>query len=260
MNSPARDLKDKAYHDEIAETYDRTIVAPRKVTNDTVYRGIARHVFPRLHSSPSLGEAMLDLGCGTGHLTLRFGAAFKKVIAVDHSEGMLNHARSNATKAGIAHAEFICSDGSCFIEGCADNSFSLVGCVGFLHHLELASIRKILEETYRVLSPGGYAIFQEPIKLRDPHVPNPISKWNASSVVTKMTYTQSLPHPDEEPIDLDTFLSWTEQTGFKSDWINHNWEIFPQKLPPTLKDRLAIRLLNIIYGRSGNVCTLLLRK
>lgn len=38
---------------------------------------------------------MLDLGCGTGHMVMRFGHLFEKVVAVDHSAEMLGLVKKN---------------------------------------------------------------------------------------------------------------------------------------------------------------------
>ena len=62
-------LKDINYHDDIAVGYDNTVVEPRIVTNNTIYSKLTRFI-PR-------GKQMLDLGCGTGHLTGRLGACLR---------------------------------------------------------------------------------------------------------------------------------------------------------------------------------------
>ncbi|HVS36404.1 MAG TPA: methyltransferase domain-containing protein [Gemmataceae bacterium] len=43
---------------------------------------------------PKPGERILDLGCGTGHLTARIAAAGAIVVGLDHSAEMLEQARS----------------------------------------------------------------------------------------------------------------------------------------------------------------------
>jgi trans-aconitate methyltransferase len=60
-----------------------------------------RHAFVWQHGSslvellaPQTGERILDLGCGTGHLTARIAAAGANVVGLDHSEEMLVQARS----------------------------------------------------------------------------------------------------------------------------------------------------------------------
>src|SRR3954470_14323970 len=43
---------------------------------------------------PLLGETVLDLGCGTGHLTARIAEAGAAVVGLDHSAEMLEEARA----------------------------------------------------------------------------------------------------------------------------------------------------------------------
>jgi len=55
-------------------------------------------------------KKMLDLGCGTGHATLRFFNMYDKCISVDHSPEMLDLAKQNIQSANIHNVEFICED------------------------------------------------------------------------------------------------------------------------------------------------------
>ncbi len=60
-----------------------------------------RHAFVWRHGAslvelldPKSGERILDLGCGTGHLTAQIAAAGAAVVGMDHSAEMLAQARS----------------------------------------------------------------------------------------------------------------------------------------------------------------------
>src|ERR1019366_3244642 len=44
--------------------------------------------------APSPGERILDLGCGTGHLTSQIAQADATVVGLDHSAEMLEQARA----------------------------------------------------------------------------------------------------------------------------------------------------------------------
>ena len=59
------------------------------------------------------GEAVLDIGCGSGQTTLQLAARVGErgsVIGVDISEPMLAAARRRAGASGVRHVEFICGD------------------------------------------------------------------------------------------------------------------------------------------------------
>lgn len=244
--------KDIKYHNDIASEYDRMVVEPRLVTNNAVYSKLMRFI-------PS-GEIMLDLGCGTGHLTGRVGAKFQKVVAVDHSLGMLNEARKKAARWGYQHVEFIQSNAMEFVGRSQSARFDFVGCVGFLHHLQAPDIREILSQIYRILKPRGRALFQEPIRIASESLPRTIARWNSKSVVTRMQYTGNPPLPDEEHLDRELFGQWLTEANFLVRYSSRNWEIFPRALPAPVSDKLYIRIMNFLHGRSGNVFSVLVEK
>lgn len=244
--------KDKDYHDDIAVTYDETVVKPRVVTNNQIYARVKRLIKP--------GDALLDLGCGTGHLTLRFGTMFRRVTAVDHSPEMLKHAKRNAIQCEGLRVDFICADALGYMELCEDDRFDVIGCVGFLHHLKADDLTFLLRHVSRALKPKGLLLLQEPIKIPSNSVPDPITLWNSESVVTRMSYANTAPHPDEEPIALAPFLQLLTEFGFDIVLAMRTWEIFPHSLPAPLQERIRIRIMNWRHGHSGNVCTLVARK
>jgi trans-aconitate methyltransferase len=72
---------------------------PRQTWDPGLYDG--RHAFVWRHGAslvellaPRPGERILDLGCGTGHLTAAIAAAGASVVGLDQSEHMLSQARS----------------------------------------------------------------------------------------------------------------------------------------------------------------------
>jgi SAM-dependent methyltransferase len=50
---------------------------------------------------------LLDLGCGTGQLTIPFAKYFEDVIGLDPEQEMLNEARNQAEKANIKNIKFV---------------------------------------------------------------------------------------------------------------------------------------------------------
>ena len=87
-------IKDIEYHRLIAKEYDAVVVSPRVTLNDVTLSKFIRHL--------QNGKIMLDLGCGTGHATLRFSHLYDKCIAVDHSPEMLDVAKKNIQSAQCA--------------------------------------------------------------------------------------------------------------------------------------------------------------
>ena len=103
----------------------------------------------------SAGEAVLDVGCGTGSLALaakrRVGAE-GTVIGVDASPEMIALASRKAARAG-AEVTFrnACAERLPFPDG----TFDVVLATLMLHHLPAPLRRECAREAHRVLKPGG---------------------------------------------------------------------------------------------------------
>lgn len=104
------------------------------------------------------GDAVLDIGCGTGDLTLaakgRAGAK-GRVCGVDASPEMIQAARGKAARAGY-DVEFRLEP----VEKLTlpDRSFDVVVSSLMMHHLPEELKREGLTEVHRVLKPGGRLI------------------------------------------------------------------------------------------------------
>jgi len=98
---------------------------------------------------------VLDLGCGTGTAGVAFVESGAEVVGVDLSLSCLAVARerlSSVVRADATHLPF------------PDASFDAVVSRGALHHL--FHVDAALEETRRVLKPGGAALFLDPREFR----------------------------------------------------------------------------------------------
>jgi len=64
-------------------------------------------------ASPRAGEAVIDVGCGSGETTLRLAAVTGRALGVDVSEPLLARARERARATGSA-ARFECADATTY--------------------------------------------------------------------------------------------------------------------------------------------------
>ncbi|MCI0739709.1 MAG: class I SAM-dependent methyltransferase [Gemmataceae bacterium] len=101
---------------------------------------------------------VLDAGCGIGYHTLSLARHGYRCLGVDISEAVLEKARANAAKIGLAErVQFQCEK----LEAIqmADATFDFVHCRGVLMHIPRWD--KALAELCRVLKPGGKLLLLE---------------------------------------------------------------------------------------------------
>jgi ArsR family transcriptional regulator len=98
-----------------------------------------------------------DLGCGEGYLTLEVARWARNVIAIDHSQAILDRAKRLARKYGVRNIHWKRAR----IEKLPipDESIDVVLMAQVLHSLQDPG--KGLSEAYRILRPEGILLFQE---------------------------------------------------------------------------------------------------
>jgi ubiquinone/menaquinone biosynthesis C-methylase UbiE len=139
---------DAAFHAVRAPSYDRDVTSEYEI-----YDQLA--LLPFLERTDVRGPKLtvLDLGCGTGAVTLQLARRGVTVQAVDHSPEMIEVARHKAERAGLAERiTFHVADiGDLPFESA---SFDGVTCQRVLHHI--LDPARVLAEVDRVLEPGGF--------------------------------------------------------------------------------------------------------
>ncbi|MDZ8026059.1 MAG: class I SAM-dependent methyltransferase [Nostoc sp. SerVER01] len=121
---------------------------------------------------------VLDLCCGSGQTTQLLVKLSQNVTGLDASPKSLQRARQNVPSASYVQA---------FAESMpfADNLFDVVHTSVALHEMQPQQLRKIINEVYRVLKPGGV------FTLVDFHAPtNPIF-WPGVSVFLLLFETET---------------------------------------------------------------------
>ncbi len=134
-----------------------------------VFRGLARELRQRTATLAHLrpGEAVLDVGCGTGQLLLevarRVGQA-GHVAGVDPGAEQIARARAKAARRSLP-IEFQIG----VIEQLpfADQAFDAVLSTLMMHHLPIPLKRQGLAEIARVLKPGGRLVIADFTRKQD---------------------------------------------------------------------------------------------
>lgn len=130
-------------------------------------------------------KKLLDLGCGAGESSVYLALQGAQVYACDIAENFLPIGRALASKFKVEVNFNAASAGALPYP---DDSFDVVYGNGVLHHVDLESASA---EVFRVLKPGGKAVFIEPLPY------NPainVYRWMARDVRTEdeqpLTYAQ----------------------------------------------------------------------
>jgi SAM-dependent methyltransferase len=132
------------------------------------------------------GLPVLDYGCGHGMAAVVLARRGACVTAFDLSHGYLAEARRRAEANGVTIA---CLQGDGEKLPFAAGSFARVWGNAILHHLDL---QKAAHELYRVLQPGGIAVFCEPWGE------NPLLTWARR----RWPYPGKERTPDEQPLRM----------------------------------------------------------
>lgn len=106
----------------------------------------------------TLGDRLLDVGCGSGVHMIRFLDRCAHVAGVDYSEAMIALARDTLKDVAPDKWELHCADAASL--PFPDSSFDIVIAMGLLDYVPSAT--DVLREFSRVLKPGGQAIFTIP--------------------------------------------------------------------------------------------------
>jgi ubiquinone/menaquinone biosynthesis C-methylase UbiE len=108
-------------------------------------------------------EYALDFGCGVGRLTQAIATQFNRVVGVDLSPAMIEHAR-NYLKSG-SHVEYVLNE-TPDLRLFRDAKFDLVYSSITLQHMPARFAKRYIAEFLRVLNPDGMLLFQVPSRRK----------------------------------------------------------------------------------------------
>jgi SAM-dependent methyltransferase len=241
---------DIAFHRKTAAIYDHVNTEPRLLANDLLFAPLERHV--------ARGDTLVDLGCGTGRMLLRFASRFARAIGVDHSREMLAIAQDRLRAAHMQNCTLVESDFFDFLER-RHERYSMVSCVGCLHHLPVDAFESFFAQVRARLARGGALLLAEPVDTGGRSPPLAIQRWNARSLMAARAPLMPMEESAEAPIDAAVLLERPGAFGFHRVAASRGWEIFQRAVPASLIDHLRIRYLHRRFGTTGNVIAALWR-
>jgi len=107
-------------------------------------------------AAPHADDTAIDLGAGTGLLTLRLAPLVAEVIAVDAAPAMVDHLRAECARRDLTGVS--CRVADLRELKLPDASRTLAVSNYAYHHLDHDGKRIALQELQRVLAPGGRAV------------------------------------------------------------------------------------------------------
>lgn len=196
--------KDVEYHRVTAGSYDRD------VTNAlAVYHRYLLHPFlDRISFEIGSRPKALDLGCGTGAVTLALAERGFDVVGVDHSAEMLAFADEKLRQSAVSGSYRLLT-GDVRSVPVETGRFDCVTCQGLLHHLE--DERPCLRELARALRPGGFFYISEPC-INPTWLKRALAyMWH--KLAHKRTLDETTPESVEGPIDAERLRGDLEELG-----------------------------------------------
>jgi ubiquinone/menaquinone biosynthesis C-methylase UbiE len=129
------------------------------ISGTAIFQGHYELVAKDILSYCSEGN-LLDIGTGPAWLLLKLHqqSPAMRLVGIDSSSSMVAKARKNMAKAGLADVIEI-GEGNASQIPFADKSFDIVVSTGSIHHWKHPIAA--LNDVYRVLKPGGYALMYD---------------------------------------------------------------------------------------------------
>ncbi len=158
-----RQQRELDYYKEYAEQYfaneefDFAIVEGKERRPWNPYWFTYRYILDRAQGEE---PRMLDFGCGAGEMSILLASQGFEACGFDISESNVALAEKNAAHHKVAErTTFVASVAE--VLPYPDEHFDVVAGLDILHHVD---IPLAMQECYRVLKPGGFAIFREPVE------------------------------------------------------------------------------------------------
>jgi len=150
---------------------------------------------------------VLDVGCGTGSLTLKIADVLDNtgsVVGVDAAEGMLAVARKKSGSYSNLSFDAALAEKLPY----SDESFDRAVSTFFFHHIDYDLKQKALSEIWRTLVPGGKAV------VVDVDIPTTwfgkVCAWSGYKLFHQEEIRENIEGRLREAFDASSFRTWTQ--------------------------------------------------
>ena len=180
---------------------------------------------------------ILDVACGPGIVSVGIAAKARAVVAFDLTPEMLQQARDRCSKAGLTNVTF--QQGSATDLPFPDSSFDGVVTRLSVHHFDAP--RRVLDEMFRVLKPGGICVLADVVSSADARESE---LHNAIEVLRDPSHVRMLPVGELTAMLTDVGFTIEKQDTWDQPRKFDEWAAIvddPQRVAPlrTIVDRLA---------------------
>lgn len=141
----------------LTKDWDQHVVEAEAVARRPGFQDLRDRVIQR--ALPQAGDEAVDIGSGTGLLTLALAGRVKHVWALDISPAMSEYLRAKTASAGLENVQAAVA--SAVSLPLVDESADLVVSNYCFHHLNDPDKRRALAEINRVLRPQGRLVFAD---------------------------------------------------------------------------------------------------
>ncbi len=142
--------------------------------------------YDRLTSHIRKGQKILDLGCGTGALTIRAAQKAAKVKGIDINSQMLEIAQKRAAEANLAQNVELCEMGVAELGGEESESYDIIMSGLCFSELTEDELLYTLREAKRILKPEGLLLIAD--EVRPKSISKMILNWLIRIPLVTITY------------------------------------------------------------------------
>jgi len=101
-------------------------------------------------------DSLLDLGCGSGRLIIKFSKYFNRIIALDPDQRRIDNARKRIAANNVQN---VCYIQALFnAERFQDDSFDVVLCNQIIQHIDTRIIEPMIQGIFKILKPNGIVV------------------------------------------------------------------------------------------------------